>query len=197
MTLVTLLALSLALAMDAFAVALCTGIQLRCVSAGQTMRMAGAFGLFQFSMPVIGWFLGIGVQKYIESYDHWLAFGLLAFVGGRMLREAWNNRGKPAEECYTCPDPTRGGTIWLLAVATSIDALAVGLSMALLKLSVWFPALIIGLICFGVTACGMHLGRLVCAIGNLGNIGNKANALGGVVLIAIGIGILRDHGIFS
>ncbi len=197
MALITLLALSLALAMDAFAVALTTGIQLRCVTAGQTMRMAGAFGFFQFCMPVIGWFLGIGVQKYIEAYDHWLAFALLAFVGGRMLKQAWDDRGKSADECCSCPDPTRGGTILLLAVATSVDALAVGLSMAFLNLNVWFPALVIGAVCFGTTACGMHLGRLICTIGSLGNMGNRANVLGGLVLIAIGIGILKEHGIFS
>ena len=196
MTLFTIFAIAVALAMDAFAVALTSGIRLRCVTPGQTMRMAGMFGAFQFLMPVVGWFLGAGAQKYIESYDHWLAFALLGFVGGHMIKEAWENRGKTEDECYTCPDPTVGKSLWLLGLATSVDALAVGLSMALLDLDVWFPAAIIGVVCFCMTAFGMHLGRLVCRIRGIDSLGNRANILGGVVLIIIGISILREHGVF-
>lgn len=182
--------------MDAFAVSLTSGIRLRTVSLAQTMRMAGIFGAFQFVMPVAGWMLGVRAQQYIEAYDHWLAFALLLFVGGKMLKEAWDNRGKADEACRE-NDPTTGGSLWLLGIATSLDALAVGLSLALLNISVWTPAVIIGIVCFILSAMGMHLGRFVCTIPGLDSLGNKANALGGVVLLAIGVKILHEHGVFG
>ena len=199
MSFLAVLAIAVALAMDAFAVALTTGVRLQAVGAAQTFRMAGAFGLFQFAMPVVGWFLGAAAQQYIEAYDHWAAFGLLALVGGKMLKEAWENRGKATEEC-SWSDPTRGHTLLMLGIATSLDALAVGLSLAVLKVNIWLPACIIGGVCFAVTAIGMHLGRILCtlqSLGSIGNLGNKANALGGFVLVAIGVGILKEHGVFS
>ena len=195
MAFLTLLTLAVALAMDAFAVAVASGVQLRCISVSQTMRMAGTFGFFQFAMPVAGWFLGTGVEKFIRSYDHWVAFVLLAFVGGRMLKEAWDKRGLPAESCRMDSDPTQGTSLLLLGVATSIDALAVGLSMAILGQSIWFPAAVIGVVCFVITACGLHLGRAVCALS--GNWTNRANAAGGLVLIGIGLNILHEHGVFG
>ncbi len=195
MTFLTLLALAVALAMDAFAVAVAFGVQLRAMSLGHTLRLAGPFGFFQFAMPVVGWFLGTGVAKLIQAYDHWIAFILLAFVGGRMLREAWEKCGRPAESCTTASDPTRGTSLLFLGVATSIDALAVGLSMAILGHSIWLPAVVIGVVCFIITACGLHLGRAVCAFS--GNWTNRANAMGGLVLIAIGLNILHEHGVFG
>lgn len=187
MSIVELLALSLALAMDAFAVALASGVRLRCTM-GQTLRMALAFGFFQFAMPVVGWFLGVKVRVYIESFDHWVAFALLAFVGLRMLREAVS--GQEQDEA-DCPDPTRGLTLFLLALATSIDALAVGLSLAVLSLEIWQPAAVIGLVCFAVTALGMHLGRAVVKI--TPGLSSKANFVGGLVLIGIGVKIVLEH----
>lgn len=183
------LAIAVALAMDAFAVALATGLKLRC-SLMQTVRMAGAFGFFQFLMPVIGWFLGHSVRSHIEAYDHWIAFVLLAFVGGKMLCEAW--KGNDEEECF---DPTKGATLILLAVATSIDALAVGISLAVIDVEIWYPAGIIGIVCFAITAMGMHLGRMVVREGS--TLAAKANVLGGLVLIGIGIRILWEHGVFG
>ena len=186
-------ALAVALAMDAFAVSLAAGIRIRCVSLAQTARMAGFFGFFQFLMPVLGWMLGYRAQKYIEAYDHWLAFVLLAFVGGKMLKEAWEG----GESCQTQCDPTLGGSLWLLAIATSLDALAVGLSLALLQIDIWTPSIVIGIVCFVLTAVGMHLGKLVCRVPGLDSLGNKANAFGGLVLLAIGVRILHEHGVFS
>lgn len=183
--------------MDAFAVALSTGLRLRCADMGQTMRLAGVFGAFQFFMPVLGWLLGVRAQRYIENYDHWLAFALLLFVGGRMLKEAWTEAHKEEEDYCACPDPTRGGSLWLLGIATSIDALAVGLSFALLNVDVWLPAVIIGVVCFMLTALGLHLGRLACRLPGLNSLGNKANILGGLTLLCIGIKILHEHGVFS
>ena len=192
-----MIALAVALAMDAFAVSLAAGIRIRSVSLAQTARMAGFFGFFQFLMPVLGWMLGYRAQKYIEAYDHWLAFVLLAFVGGKMLKEAWENRGKGGEACQMQSDPTLGGSLWLLAIATSLDALAVGLSLALLQVDIWTPSIVIGLVCFALTAVGMHLGKLVCRVPGLDSLGNKANAFGGIVLLAIGVRILHEHGVFS
>ena len=193
MTLFAVTIMALALAMDAFAVAVSTGIRLQCLNVAQVGRMAGAFGFFQFFMPVLGWFLGFKVHTYIEAYDHWLAFGLLSFVGLRMLKEAWDSRNNADEDSCTCADPTTGSTLLLLGIATSVDALAVGLSMALLNVDIWLPALVIGVVCFGMTAVGMYLGRWACQSASLGD---KANALGGVVLVAIGVSILREHGVF-
>jgi putative Mn2+ efflux pump MntP len=195
LSLAEILILAVALAMDAFAVSLTTGIQLRFVSPRQTLRMAGIFGFFQFAMPLAGWLLGIRAQKYIEAWDHWLAFALLGYVGGKMLWEAWRNRGKPPEACFLT-DPTTGKTLLLLGLATSLDALAVGLSLALLNIEVWTPALIIGVVCFLLSAVGMQLGRVICAIPRLGSLGNKANAVGGLILIGIGLRILYEHGVF-
>ena len=152
MTLLEILALSVALAMDAFAVAVGAGCTLHRVTVGHYVRMAGAFGFFQYFMPVLGWFLGLSVRGWIESWDHWLAFLLLAWIGGNMIRESGD------EEACAC-DPSRGRTLFLLAVATSIDALAVGLSFALLQMPVWGPSVIIGVVCAAITAAGLFLGR--------------------------------------
>jgi putative Mn2+ efflux pump MntP len=193
----TLLVMALALSMDAFAVALAAGIQLPRVTAVHTLRMAGTFGFFQFAMPIAGWCFGTGIQRYIEAYDHWIAFALLGFIGGRMIKEAWDARGQdPKAECVPHPsDPTRGVRLLVLAVATSIDALAVGLSMSILGQGVFFPALVIGIVCCALTVCGIHLGRVLHALA--GKLGNLANVFGGLVLIAIGVSILRDHGVFA
>ncbi len=189
MGIVEIFAIAVALAMDAFAVAIATGLRMRCTM-GQTLRMASAFGGFQFAMPVVGWLMGVSVRSYIESYDHWIAMALLLLVGGKMLHESF----KTADD-EKCPDPTRGFTLVMLAVATSIDALAVGVSMAVLDVSIWYPAAIIGAVCFIITATGMHIGRMV--IRENSTLNNKANAIGGLVLIAIGIKILLEHGVFN
>ena len=195
MTLPAILIISVALSMDAFAVALAAGMRLQCLHLSQVGRMAGVFGFFQFLMPVAGWFLGLSVQQYIEAYDHWVAFSLLAFVGLRMLKEAWESRGKSEkDDDRACADPTTGGTILFLGIATSVDALAVGLSMAILGTDIWVPALSIGVVCFCITAFGMYLG---CWAGKVGRLGEKAGALGGIVLLCIGLNILHDHGVFQ
>lgn len=187
----TLLAIAVALAMDAFAVALATGICLREARASHTLRMAGAFGLFQALMPIAGWLLGLSFREHIEAYDHWVAFALLAFVGGKMLWEGLSS-GKEDPSCKAEEkDPTRGGQLLLLAVATSIDALAVGLSFAVLGVEIWMPALVIGVVCFVITALGVKLG---CLTRHVGPMSSYAELLGGTALIAIGLRILYEHG---
>lgn len=186
MQIFNLLAIAVALAMDAFAVAIATGVNLKTVGFRQTFRLSWHFGFFQAMMPVIGWSAGLTVRAYIERYDHWIAFGLLVFVGGNMIREAFENDKDQQEK----KDPTKGMTLVLLSVATSIDALAVGLSIALLKISIWTPALIIGIVAGMFTIIGLHMGK---KIGSAVRLSHWAEIIGGIVLLIIGLKILHDH----
>lgn len=190
MELRTIVVIAFALAVDAFAVAMATGTVLPRVGFRHTFRLAWHFGLFQAGMTIIGWLSGLTVQAYIERVDHWLAFGLLAFVGGRMITEALGSR----DEERRVADPTRGKTMVLLSVATSIDALAVGLSFSFLDLNAWFPAVIIGIVATALTTVGIHLGHFVGAKSKLGP---ASEVIGGLVLIAIGVKTLQEHGVFG
>jgi putative Mn2+ efflux pump MntP len=184
----TLLGIAVALAMDAFAVALGTGLALERLTGRHLFRLGFHFGLFQAMMPVIGWLAGLTVQRWIAAYDHWLAFGLLGFVGGKMIYEALH--GGEAER--NSNDPTRGLSLVLLSVATSIDALAIGLSLAMLGIGIWMPALVIGLVAGAFTVAGMLLGRRVGAAW-----GPRVEVFGGLVLCVIGLKILLEHTIFA
>ncbi|MDR1490709.1 MAG: manganese efflux pump MntP family protein [Desulfovibrio sp.] len=192
---VELLIVSLALAMDATAVSLTTGAAMERVDFTATLRMAGAFGVFQFLMPLCGWMLGIWALRLIEDYDHWLAFILLFFTGANMIRESFAARGKDAPAPRA--DPTKGGRLLLLALATSLDALAVGISFALIGENVPRAAFVIGLVCFSLCAVALRLGQALRRAAALDRLGGYANAAGGIVLIGIGVNILRDHGIFG
>lgn len=189
MDLLSVLLVALALAVDAFAVALATGVCLPRVGFRQTFRLAWHFGLFQAGMNVVGWGGGLTFRALLESFDHWLAFALLLLVGGHMIREAL----RPKDEQCPGSDPTRGWSLVMLSVATSLDSLAVGLSFAVLQVEIWLPALIIGLVATLLTGVGLHLGRLVR---NASRLGTAAEVAGGLVLIAIGLSILHEHGVF-
>ena len=147
------------------------------------LRLASAFGVFQFIMPIIGWLAGLTIVNIIAGYDHWVAFALLAYVGSRMIWQAL----KKDEEKET-DDQTKGLSLLMLSIATSIDALAVGFSFSLLKTNIILPALIIGVVCFLMTVTGMLFGK-----GLAGIFGKKVGIFGGIVLIAIGVKILIDH----
>jgi putative Mn2+ efflux pump MntP len=181
----SLLAIACALAMDAFAVAVVTGLNLNPLTGRQVFRMPFHFGLFQALMPVLGWAAGKAVHRYISQFDHWIAFGLLAVIGGRML---WGAAHGDEAHGASINDPTSGWTLVLLSVATSIDALAVGLSLAMIGSPILVPAVVIGLVAAVFTAIGMLLGH---RIGSLW--GKRVEALGGVILVAIGIKILAEH----
>jgi manganese efflux pump family protein len=181
----SLLALAVALAMDAFAVAIVTGLTLKPMTKRHVFRLAFHFGLFQALMPLIGWTAGSAVQKYIADYDHWLAFGLLAFVGSRMILGALH---PDAEARKSGSDPTSGWDLVLLSVATSIDALAVGLSLALISAPILVPAAVIGVVAAAFTATGMALGRQIGLLW-----GKRVEIAGGLVLFAIGFRILWQH----
>lgn len=183
------LAVAIALAMDAFAVSVSSCASLGRVNIGHYLRMAFTFGFFQFAMTVIGWGLGSSVRDWIEAWDHWIAFALLVFVAANMLREAFS--GEEEEKCSG--DPSRGATLLLLAVATSIDAMAVGLSFSMAGISVWMPSVIIGIVCAALTALGISLGA---RLGRSDLLGGKAAAIGALVLIGIGLKILHEHGVF-
>jgi manganese efflux pump family protein len=180
---VTLLGLAIALAMDAFAVALGTALSLPVLTGRHLFRLSWHFGLFQALMPILGWIAGMSIQKWIVNFDHWIAFGLLGFIGGRMLWEAIHK-----EERVNRGDPTRGWSLVILSVATSIDALAVGLTLAMLDVSIWFPSLIIGLVAGVLTTVGMLLGRRLG-----GRYRAKVEIMGGLILIGIGVKILVEH----
>ena len=190
MSILAIFSLAVALAMDAFAVAIGTGCCQARLCARQYLRMAGAFGFFQFFMPLAGWGLGISVRPLIETWDHWVAFALLAWIGGSMIHESFGDK----EEKHTCCDATRGKTLLVLAVATSIDALAVGLSFAMLRVSPRGPSVVIGLVCAAMTIMGLGIGsRLAQAT----SIGRRAELAGGLVLIAIGVKILFEHNVLG
>jgi putative Mn2+ efflux pump MntP len=190
LTIINISAIAVALAMDAFAVAIAAGISLKRISFRQNFRLAWHFGLFQAMMPVIGWSAGLSFRDLIVRYDHWVAFALLLFVAQGMLREALKSDRQRTET----KDPTRGLTMVMLSIATSLDALAVGLSLSLINVNIWMPAVIIGVVACAFTTLGLHLGKRLASAAWLRR---WADALGGVVLIAIGINILREHGVFD
>ncbi len=179
------LGLAFALAMDAFAVSLGLGLNLVRASAVQTLRLALFFGVFQFLMPVIGWGAGTTVIGLIERFDHWVAFALLLGVGGKMIVESFRGAGTVK---VRKSDPTRGFSLLVLSVATSLDSLAVGLSLAALRVAIVYPAAVIGVVAFLMTVIGMKLGPLVGRV-----VGKRAELAGGLILILIGIKILADH----
>jgi putative Mn2+ efflux pump MntP len=180
----TLIGIAVGLAMDAFAVSIAVGLTLKQVSLRQTFRLSYHFGLFQALMPIIGWLAGRSLAEWIAPVDHWIAFGLLAAIGGKMIYEALADNEEEDEK----KDPTKGASLVVLSVATSIDALAVGLSLALLGVDVWYPALVIGIVALAFTAVGLHLGKRFGA-----RFGRRMEIVGGVILIGIGLRILVEH----
>lgn len=183
MSVATTVLIAIGLAMDAFAVSIASGLVIERLTIRHVFRMAFHFGLFQALMPILGWWAGSTVAPYIEAWDHWLALILLGFIGGKMVLES---RGDG--ERLDSSDPTRGWSLVTLSVATSIDALAVGLSLAMLRVQVWFPALIIGVVAAAASAWGIVFGS---RIGR--RWGRRAELIGGLVLIGIGIRIVVSH----
>ena len=177
------LLIALSLAMDAFAVSVSTGIAVPGFGPRQAARIGTWCGVFQFVMPLAGWFLGSSVKTYIEFIDHWIAFGLLAFIGGSMIREALSG----GEEAAVTDLSHR--RLFLLALATSIDALAVGVTLAFDEsVNILLSAAIIGVVAFALAMLGGLLGRRQ---GRLFQ--RRATLLGGVVLVFIGAKILFEH----
>ncbi len=185
MDLWSLMAIAVAVAMDAFAVAIVAGLSIVPLTKRHVFRLAFHFGLFQAMMPSIGWVAGHAVHKNIPAFDNWAAFGLLAFVGCKMI---WGARPQESEAHRSSYDPTSGWNLVMLSFATSVDALAVGLSLAFISSGIVMPALIIGLVAAAFTCTGMLLGR------QLGlRWGKRVEIVGGLILIVIGMRILVEH----
>jgi len=179
---VTVLLIAGGLAMDAFAVSIAHGMTLQNSRVSSGLIIAGSFGAFQAFMPVLGWLVGLSFIELISGFDHWLAFGLLALIGGKMVYSAIGNPKEEKGTKLTAP------ALLILSLATSIDALAVGLSFSLLRISITTPVIIIGGVTFLLSFIGFSFGN---KLGKL--LERKVQAIGGIVLIAIGIKILLEH----
>lgn len=186
MGIIELLFLSVGLAMDAFAVSICKGLNMTKINYKNAGIIALFFGVFQAGMPIIGYALGTRFAKYIESFDHWVAFGLLAFIGGQMIYEAIKGEEDDEEDDGDRLDIKQ---LFILAIATSIDALAVGITFALLDgMSIWFSVAMIGVVTFIISFFGVIIGN---RFGN--KYERKAELAGGVILVLIGLKILLEH----
>jgi manganese efflux pump family protein len=175
------LVIALSLSADCFAVAISSSITNRYLSIWHGLRIALFFGLFQSAMTFLGWLAGSKIINYISAYDHWIAFGLLALVGSRMLWESFHEENKII-------DITRWWLIITLSIATSLDALAVGLSFAFLKVNLALASVSIGIVAFIISVAGFLGGKILGKI-----IGKSSEIIGGIILIAIGIRILVEH----
>ncbi|CDA28353.1 MAG: manganese efflux pump MntP family protein [Eubacterium sp.] len=185
--LVEFLLLGVGLAMDAFAVSICKGLAMRKVNKKQAVIIALFFGGFQAIMPVIGWLLCKGFQTYIEAFDHWIAFALLAFIGVKMIIETL--REKEDDVVIEEMDPPLDmKEMLMLAIATSIDALAVGISLAALDRPIVESAAIIGVVTFVISIIGVYIGKF---FGN--RYKKRAELTGGIILVLIGVKILCEH----
>lgn len=185
MGLFELFLIGIGLSMDAFAVAVCKGLSMRRINYRHALVIAAFFGGFQALMPAVGWLLGKQFESYITSYDHWIAFMLLAVIGGKMI---WEALGK-GESCENCGgDALNLKELTVLALATSIDALAVGITFAFLKVSILRSVTVIGLTTFALSILGVVLGNRFGS-----RYQKKAELTGGVILILIGVKILLEH----
>lgn len=177
-----LFTLAVGLSMDAFAVSVCKGLSIRALMPRHAVIVGLWFGAFQALMPLIGWLLGAAFADMIAEVDHWIAFVLLAFIGGNMIRESL---GHGEEDCDPSLAPL---TMLVLAVATSIDALAVGVTFAFLRVDILPAVALIGVCTFVISAVGVKVGNVFGA-----RYKSKAELFGGVVLVLIGLKILLEH----
>lgn len=184
---ILLFLMGVSLAMDAFAVSVCKGLAMRKVNKKQCLVIALFFGGFQALMPFLGWLLGNRFEGYITSIDHWIAFILLGFIGGKMVVEAIRDKGEEPEITEIDP-PLDIKELFVLAVATSIDALAVGITFAFLEIPIVEAMLIIGITTFVISVAGVYIGNF---FGN--KYKSKAELVGGIILILIGLKILLEH----
>lgn len=183
----TLLLMGVGLSMDAFAVSICKGLSMRKVNKKQCLVIGLFFGGFQALMPFIGWVLGSQFEQYITSIDHWIAFILLGFIGGKMVVEAIREKDE-AVEVEKMDPPLDLKEMFILAIATSIDALAVGITFAFLQVPIVEAISIIGITTFVISVIGVYVGNF---FGN--RYKKKAELVGGIILILIGLKILLEH----
>ena len=192
MSFVEVLLIGIGLSMDAFSVSICKGLTTKSFSWKMALTCGLWFGFFQALMPVIGYFLGAQFQQHIEAYDHWIAFGLLVLIGANMVREALSEKDSD-ESVIARSEATKQSnigfkTMLLLAIATSIDALAVGVSFACIQVKLWSSVLIIGVTTFLFSVVGVKVGNVFGS-----KFEKSAGVLGGIILILIGLKILLEH----
>ena len=186
MTFVELLIIAVGLAMDAFAVSVCKGLSVRKLRSRHAFSTAIWFVGFQALMPLIGYFVGISFADFVTNVDHWIAFVLLALIGSNMVKES-----REPDEVEACPDFSFRKML-ALAVATSIDALAVGVTFAFLKINIWTAALVIGVTTAAISGAGLKIGNIFGS-----RYKSKAELVGGIILIAMGTRILVEHLFFA
>ena len=182
MSLFEIILIGIGLSMDAFAVSVCKGLSMKRLSIKKSLIIAAYFGLFQALMPVIGYFVGKTLSSYVEAVDHWIAFALLALIGANMIRESFSKEENKSN------DSVNFKTMLLLAIATSIDALAVGVTFSFLKVNLLLSVIIIGVITFILSLLGVKIGN---KFGD--KFDSKAELTGGIILILIGLKILLEH----
>lgn len=175
--------ISFALGLDAFAVSMAGGAYFGRATGRQQFRLAFHFGLFQLLMPIIGWLLGITIVNFVKDFDHWIAFIILFVIGAKMIIEAMKGESERISK-----DISKGWTMVGLAIATSIDALAVGFSMGVMNSIIFLPSIIIGIVAAAMSLIGIKLGEYLSD-----HFGRKVEIAGGIVLILIGLNILREH----
>ena len=179
-----LLIIAVGVSMDAFAVSVCKGLSVSRVRPQHALKTGLWFGGFQALMPVIGYFLGVSFADLVSSVDHWIAVVLLAIIGGNMIKESFEK-----EECCSSADSDFSFRVMLaMAIATSIDALAIGVSFAFLRVNIWIAVLCIGLVTGAFSAAGVYVGNLFGR-----KYKSKAEFVGGAILIAMGLKILLEH----
>lgn len=184
MSFIEIMLIAVGLAMDAFSVSVGAGIVIEKLNFGHYFRLSFHFGLFQCIMPIIGYFVGARVGNLISEYDHWVAFALLLFIGAKMVWESF----RMTENATPRQDPSRGWNLVVLSFATSIDAMAVGLSLGVIGRAILIPSIVIGLVCAAFSIVGIFLGKKVGAL-----VGRRAECAGGIILVAIGLKILLEH----
>ncbi len=183
MDLLSLFLIAIGLSMDAFAVALCKGLSMHKLNFKQAAVIAAFFGIFQGGMPLIGWFLGSQFSEYITSFDHWIVFLLLVVIGGKMMKEAFDH-----DDQKTCIYRLDFKELFMLSVATSIDALAVGISFAFLEVKILPSVCLIAAVTFTLSFLGVAIGHRFGL-----RFKKRAELAGGVILILIGVKILLEH----
>lgn len=181
----TLLLLAIALSLDTFAVSISCGIAQKSIATKDALKFASVLGIFQGVMPIIGWLCGISIKGYIEPVDHWVAFILLLIVGGKMVKDSL---GKEEESHESCNPFTNNRLLITMAIATSIDALSIGIGLAMVEVNMLMAFITIGLVTFAVSILGMYSGKRIGCF-----LGKKMEIIGGIILVAIGIKILIEH----
>lgn len=185
MDILTLIICAIGLSMDAFAVSICKGLSLHKITFKEQMIVGAWFGGFQGLMPLLGYFLGFNFKDYIVSFDHWIAFILLGFIGLNMILES----REVNDECESCaPSALDFKSMFILAIATSIDALAIGITFAFLEVNIYLAVILIGSITFVLSMIGVKVGHVFGS-----RYKSKAELAGGIVLILLGIKILLEH----